>query len=162
VAQLYPLALGSLFVASYDLQDYSGSIRTRLHAVFPDNLTDLKLKLRRSHYIPLLTALLLLRVCLLWQSHDGYQPLCSNKCLLIRAVAYLPLLWDFSSVTLQYFQFTVDFEGPFCNQNKLVLVEIVLYYTFKKCPKFFFCFTSDVSNIWYPLHGFSFCLCVFL
>jgi hypothetical protein len=32
VAQLYPQALGSLFVAFYDLQGYGGGIRTRLHA----------------------------------------------------------------------------------------------------------------------------------
>jgi hypothetical protein len=32
VAQLHPQALGFLFVASYDLQGYDGSIRTRLHA----------------------------------------------------------------------------------------------------------------------------------
>jgi hypothetical protein len=32
VVQLYPQALGSLFVASYDSQDYSGGIRTLLHA----------------------------------------------------------------------------------------------------------------------------------
>jgi hypothetical protein len=32
VAQLYSQALGSLFVASYDSQGYSGGIRTRLHA----------------------------------------------------------------------------------------------------------------------------------
>jgi hypothetical protein len=31
VAQLYPQALGSLFVASYDSQDYGGGILTRLH-----------------------------------------------------------------------------------------------------------------------------------
>jgi hypothetical protein len=31
VAQLYPPALGSLFVASYDLQGYGGGIRTRFH-----------------------------------------------------------------------------------------------------------------------------------
>jgi hypothetical protein len=31
VAQLYPRALGSLFLASYDSQGYVGSIRTRLH-----------------------------------------------------------------------------------------------------------------------------------
>jgi hypothetical protein len=31
VAQLYPLALGSLFVASYDSQGYDGGIRTRFH-----------------------------------------------------------------------------------------------------------------------------------
>jgi hypothetical protein len=31
VAQLYPQALGSLFVASYDSQGYGGGIRTRLH-----------------------------------------------------------------------------------------------------------------------------------
>jgi hypothetical protein len=30
VAQLYPQALGSIFVASYDLQGYSGGIRTHL------------------------------------------------------------------------------------------------------------------------------------
>jgi hypothetical protein len=32
VAQLYPQALGSLFVASYDSQGYGGGIGTRLHA----------------------------------------------------------------------------------------------------------------------------------
>jgi hypothetical protein len=32
VAQLYPQALGSLFIASYDSQGYGGSIRTRLNA----------------------------------------------------------------------------------------------------------------------------------
>jgi hypothetical protein len=31
VAQLYPQALGSHFVASYDSQGYGGGIRTRLH-----------------------------------------------------------------------------------------------------------------------------------
>jgi hypothetical protein len=31
VAQLYPRALGSLFVASYDSQGYGGGIITRLH-----------------------------------------------------------------------------------------------------------------------------------
>jgi hypothetical protein len=32
VARLYPQALGSLFVASYNSQGYGGGIRTRLHA----------------------------------------------------------------------------------------------------------------------------------
>jgi hypothetical protein len=32
VAQMYPQALGSLFVASYDSQSYGGRIRNRLHA----------------------------------------------------------------------------------------------------------------------------------
>jgi hypothetical protein len=32
VAQLYPQALGSHFIASYDSQGYGGGIRTRLHA----------------------------------------------------------------------------------------------------------------------------------
>jgi hypothetical protein len=31
VVQLYPQALGSLFVASYDSQGYGGGIRPRLH-----------------------------------------------------------------------------------------------------------------------------------
>jgi hypothetical protein len=31
VAQLYPRALGSLFIASYDSQGYGGGILTRLH-----------------------------------------------------------------------------------------------------------------------------------
>jgi hypothetical protein len=31
MAQLYPRALGSLFVASYDSQGYGGGILTRLH-----------------------------------------------------------------------------------------------------------------------------------
>jgi hypothetical protein len=34
VAQLYPQALGFLFVASYDSQGYGGGILTRLHAVY--------------------------------------------------------------------------------------------------------------------------------
>jgi hypothetical protein len=34
VAQLYPQALGSLFVASYYSQGYGGGIRPRLHAGF--------------------------------------------------------------------------------------------------------------------------------
>jgi hypothetical protein len=34
VFQLYPLALGSLYVASYDSQGYSGGILTRLHMGF--------------------------------------------------------------------------------------------------------------------------------
>jgi hypothetical protein len=34
VAQLYPQALGSLFVTSYDSQGYGGSIRPRLHMEF--------------------------------------------------------------------------------------------------------------------------------
>jgi hypothetical protein len=42
VAQLYPRALGSLFVASYDSQDYGGDILTRLHVGLK---TLLKLKL---------------------------------------------------------------------------------------------------------------------
>jgi hypothetical protein len=32
VAQIYPQALGSLFVAFYDAQGYGGDMRTRLHA----------------------------------------------------------------------------------------------------------------------------------
>jgi hypothetical protein len=32
VAQLYPQALGSIFVASYDSQGYGGGVRTSLHA----------------------------------------------------------------------------------------------------------------------------------
>jgi hypothetical protein len=31
VAQLYPQALGSIFIVSYDSQGYGGGIRTRLH-----------------------------------------------------------------------------------------------------------------------------------
>jgi hypothetical protein len=34
LAQLYPQAVGSPFVASYDSQDYGGGIRTHLHAGF--------------------------------------------------------------------------------------------------------------------------------
>jgi hypothetical protein len=40
LAQLYPQALGSLFVTSYGSQDYGGGIRTRLHA----GMTQLKVK----------------------------------------------------------------------------------------------------------------------
>jgi hypothetical protein len=39
VAQLYPQALGSLFVASYNSQDYGGGIRTRLHTGLPEHKT---------------------------------------------------------------------------------------------------------------------------
>jgi hypothetical protein len=42
MAQLYPQALGSLFVASYDSQGYGGGIRTRLH-------TDGTARLSRSY-----------------------------------------------------------------------------------------------------------------
>jgi hypothetical protein len=40
VTRLYPQALGSLFVAFYDSQDYGGGIRLRLHTGhgFPDSL----------------------------------------------------------------------------------------------------------------------------
>jgi hypothetical protein len=48
VAQLYPQALGSLLFASYDSQDYSGGIRTRLHAVDWLTLTN---KLFRLQYL---------------------------------------------------------------------------------------------------------------
>jgi hypothetical protein len=34
VARLYPKALGSLFIASYDLQGYGGRIRNRLHTEY--------------------------------------------------------------------------------------------------------------------------------
>jgi hypothetical protein len=37
VARLYPQALGSLFVASYDSQGYGGGIRLRLHTGFNPN-----------------------------------------------------------------------------------------------------------------------------
>jgi hypothetical protein len=37
VAQLYPQAQGSLFVASYDSQGYGGDIRTRLHTGTPES-----------------------------------------------------------------------------------------------------------------------------
>jgi hypothetical protein len=36
VAHLYPLAPGSIFVASYDSQGYSGGILTRLHNASTD------------------------------------------------------------------------------------------------------------------------------
>jgi hypothetical protein len=36
VVQLYPQAMDSLFVASYDLQGCGGGIRTRLHMGFSD------------------------------------------------------------------------------------------------------------------------------
>jgi hypothetical protein len=38
VAQLYPQALGSLFVASYDSQDYGGCIRTHLHTTYQSQI----------------------------------------------------------------------------------------------------------------------------
>jgi hypothetical protein len=37
MAQLYPQALGSLFVASYDSQGYGGGIVTRLHTGLTSN-----------------------------------------------------------------------------------------------------------------------------
>jgi hypothetical protein len=39
VARLYPQALGSLFVASYESQGYGGSVRPPLHTGFPSNWT---------------------------------------------------------------------------------------------------------------------------
>jgi hypothetical protein len=41
VYQLFPQALGSLFVASYDLQDYGGGIRTCIHAGTALGMTEL-------------------------------------------------------------------------------------------------------------------------
>jgi hypothetical protein len=38
VARIYPQALGSLFVDSYDSQGYSGSIRTRIHTDRIENI----------------------------------------------------------------------------------------------------------------------------
>jgi hypothetical protein len=38
VAQLYPQALGSFFVASYDSQGYGGGIRTALHPIILSSL----------------------------------------------------------------------------------------------------------------------------
>jgi hypothetical protein len=35
---MYPQALGTLFVASYDLQGYIGGVRTRLHTAFISKL----------------------------------------------------------------------------------------------------------------------------
>jgi hypothetical protein len=45
MSRLYPQALCSLFVASYDSQGYGGSIRTRLHTGFLIKLTKLSLSL---------------------------------------------------------------------------------------------------------------------
>jgi hypothetical protein len=38
VTQLYPKALGSIFVASYDSQGYAGGIRPRLHTGYATQL----------------------------------------------------------------------------------------------------------------------------
>jgi hypothetical protein len=46
VAQLYPQALGSLFVASYDSQGYGGGIQTRLHTGFSRALVKVKVTLQ--------------------------------------------------------------------------------------------------------------------
>jgi hypothetical protein len=39
MAQLYPQALGSLFIASYDSQRYGGGILSRLHTALTDYST---------------------------------------------------------------------------------------------------------------------------
>jgi hypothetical protein len=46
---LHPQALGSFFVASYDLQDYGGGIRTRLHTGDPLDIFQMC-----TYYIPLI------------------------------------------------------------------------------------------------------------
>jgi hypothetical protein len=53
VAQLYPRALGSLSVASYDLQGYGGGILTRLHTCLPQKFK-FKLYCDRQSVLPLL------------------------------------------------------------------------------------------------------------
>jgi hypothetical protein len=65
VAQLYPQALGSPFVTSYDTQGYGGGIRTRLHA---GQLVLVIFPARTAHK----TFLPLLRACMLRRLRDGY------------------------------------------------------------------------------------------
>jgi hypothetical protein len=57
VAQLYPQALGSLFVSSYVSQGYGGGIRTRLHEGTPNCLT-LTAKLLLALLVPNPTGLM--------------------------------------------------------------------------------------------------------
>jgi hypothetical protein len=43
MAQLYPQALGSLFVASYDSEGYGGDVPPRLHTgILPDSVAPYK------------------------------------------------------------------------------------------------------------------------
>jgi hypothetical protein len=53
VAQLYPRALGSLFVASYDLQGYIGGIVTRLHTGPAPATTPVGFMKPRQHKAPM-------------------------------------------------------------------------------------------------------------
>jgi hypothetical protein len=56
VAQLYPQALGSLFVASYDSQGYGGGIRSRHHTggtscnIWANNIYSVRTS-QRTHYV---------------------------------------------------------------------------------------------------------------
>jgi hypothetical protein len=69
VAQLYPQALGSLFVASYDSQGYGGGIRPRLHAR-EGAITSVVLKItprhgpRGKHSSSIVVEVCLLRRCI--------------------------------------------------------------------------------------------------
>jgi hypothetical protein len=76
VAQLNPLALGSLFVASYDSQGYSGGILTRLHTYMGTVVLIASRTLNAQITFPF--AVLLLRgshlCCVLPSTHQG--PLC--------------------------------------------------------------------------------------
>jgi hypothetical protein len=59
VAHLYPRALGSLFVASYDSQGYGGGILTRLHMSLLDFKVKVTLRLTVSQLVCLDVELLL-------------------------------------------------------------------------------------------------------
>jgi hypothetical protein len=50
VAQLYPQALGSLSVASYDSQGYGGGIRTRLHAGTNYRIVGARVRVKSQSY----------------------------------------------------------------------------------------------------------------
>jgi hypothetical protein len=56
VAQIYPEALGSLFVASYDSLGYGGGIRTRLHMGLIQPEFNLHNALQETHSVSITTA----------------------------------------------------------------------------------------------------------
>jgi hypothetical protein len=84
VAQLYPQALCSLFVASYDSRGYGGGIRPRLHkgvclvmAAGPRYITSARIAQKKTP-IPTVTSMLHSR-CLVNDCFSGYTILALSK-----------------------------------------------------------------------------------
>jgi hypothetical protein len=75
-----PMAVGSLFVASYDSQGYDGGIRNRLHRGSLSNSPDGTWHgLRRKHRVIIVVCCPLLSSSLLFSlRNSGFQPLCHS------------------------------------------------------------------------------------